>query len=241
MEGYEPQKLINEQVKLYGNQIAVACSFGKDSIVVLHMALKANPNIKVVFCNTGVEFPETLAYKEQLKKEWNLNLIETTPYKGMTFWKCKEKYGLPQFRSNKSKVHTPKCCYYCKEKPAFLKYRELGVIAVLTGITASESRNRKLLQLRYDKQTQVGFCGQRYYSKTQALWKIHPIIYWKEQEVWNYIKENDIPINPVYQKWNGIYKRVGCLPCTGYKDWQKKLSITHPQLFKQLSEQKVII
>ncbi|MBD3355071.1 phosphoadenosine phosphosulfate reductase family protein, partial [Candidatus Woesearchaeota archaeon] len=85
---FDAEELTKQAIERYKENIAVACSFGKDSIVVLHMALKYKPDIKVMFNNTGVEFPETIKYKEMLVKKWNLNLIETKPIK--TFWQCVE-------------------------------------------------------------------------------------------------------------------------------------------------------
>lgn len=235
---FEPEELIKELVKRYGDDLAVACSFGKDSIVVLYMALKFKPDIKVIFNDTGVEFPETIRYKNKLKKLWNLNLFETKPWKGMTFWKCLDKYGLPQIRSNNSKIHSPRCCYYCKEKPAIEEYKRLKVRCVLTGLTKAESRNRALLITKMDngndEKEGIGFCGQRYYVKSWGIWKAHPIAYWTEEEVFAYIKQNKIPLNPVYKKWNKIYKRCGCLPCTAYIDWEKKLSKSHPKLYNYI-------
>jgi phosphoadenosine phosphosulfate reductase len=73
--------IIKQGIKRYGNHSAVACSFGKDSMVVLYMALRVNPDIKVIFNNSGVEFPETIRIKNRLKSDWNLNLIETKPDK----------------------------------------------------------------------------------------------------------------------------------------------------------------
>ena len=66
------------------------------------------------------------------------------------------------------------------------------------------------------------------------MWKLHPIAHWTENMVWDYINENNIPINPVYTKWKGIYKRCGCLPCTAYLDWERKLSKTHNKLYMYL-------
>lgn len=236
---FEAEQLIKQAIERH-KEIVVACSFGKDSIVVLHMALKYNPNIKVLFHDTGVEFPETIKYKNKLVNEWNLNLIETKPYKDMTFWKCIEKYGLPEFRSSKAKHHTPKCCYYLKEKPAMDVYKKQKIQAVITGLMKCESRNRALLITRMDNgndsKDDVEFCGQRYFTKSWNVWKYHPIAYWSEKDVWGYIKKHNIPINEVYTKWNGLYKRCGCLPCTAYLDWEKKLSKSHPKLYEKLME-----
>lgn len=235
---WDPEELIREAINRYGDKIAVACSFGKDSIVILHMALKYKPDIKVVFGNTGVEFPETIEYKEQIRKLWNLNLIETKPYKDMTFWKCADKFGLPYTRGKGKGSHTPRCCYYLKEQAAVMSYRENGIQAVLTGLMKSESHNRALLITRMDNKMdpseEFGTCGQRYFCKRWGVWKLHPIAYWSDKDVWDYIKNNNIPVNPVYTKWGGIYKRCGCLPCTAYISWESKLSISHPALYKML-------
>ena len=51
------------QVKSY-----VSCSFGKDSMVVLYLALQAKPDIPVLFVNTGVDHRETLAFRDQVKE-----------------------------------------------------------------------------------------------------------------------------------------------------------------------------
>lgn len=239
---FEPEDLIKQSIARYGNQIAVACSFGKDSMTVLHMALKYKPDIKVIFNNTGVEFPETIEYKEKIKKLWNLNLIETTPYKNMTFWKCADKYGLPNTRDNRHKIHSPRCCYYCKERPAIDAYREHKIIAVLTGLTKAESRNRAFLITGMDnglkEKDGIGYCGQRYFAKSIGVWRIHPIAYWTEEEVFAYLKKNNIPLNPVYTKWEGTYNRCGCLPCTAYFSWEGKLSKSHPTLYKNLKERE---
>lgn len=230
---FEAEELIKQAIERHGKHIAIACSFGKDSIAVLHMALKMKPDIKVIFSNTGVEFPETIKYKEMIKQRWNLNIIETKPLK--TFWQCIDEYGFPTHRGD-GKQRTPKCCIYCKEKPAEIVYKELGIMAVMTGLTAAESRQRSLLIKRYDNSDVVEFCGQRYFAKSQNLWKLHPIAYWSEKQVWQYFKDHNIPINPVYIKWGGIYKRCGCLPCPAYIDWEKKLSKTHPKLYNRLKQ-----
>ncbi|RLI84590.1 hypothetical protein DRP07_00790, partial [Archaeoglobales archaeon] len=53
--------IINEALGLTNNQ-AIAFSGGKNSLVALHIILKFKPDIKVVFCNTGVEYPQSLKF-----------------------------------------------------------------------------------------------------------------------------------------------------------------------------------
>ncbi|MHA1722777.1 MAG: phosphoadenosine phosphosulfate reductase domain-containing protein, partial [Candidatus Baldrarchaeia archaeon] len=60
--------------------------------------------------------------------------------------------------------------------------------------------------------------------------KVHPIAYWKEEEVWRYIKENGIPVHPAYSYTN----RIGCLPCTGYRDWMILLARVNSRLLRKI-------
>jgi len=98
---YEPMECVKEAIERFGDSLAVSCSFGSCSVVVLHMTLQLKPDVKVVFNNTGVEYPETYAYRDLLKKEWKLNLIETKPIK--SFWQCIKEYGFPLYRGKKGK------------------------------------------------------------------------------------------------------------------------------------------
>jgi phosphoadenosine phosphosulfate reductase len=236
---YKAEEMIKQAIDRYGEHCAIACSFGKASTVVLHMALKINPGILVVFGNTLCQPKETYDYKERIVSEWGVNLIETKPYKGMNFWKCLEKYGLPGSRKSGGKgANAPRCCHYLKEKPAEILYKQSGVKAVITGIMAEENRNRRLLAMRYDnyyrQHDDIEMCAQRYYAKTQGMWKIHPIIYWSQADLTEYYRANNIPLNEFYTKWNNLYPRSGCLPCTAYKSWEERLSISHPKLYARL-------
>ncbi len=237
---FEAEDLIKQAIERHGEHLAVACSFGKDSMVVLHMALKYDPDIKVIFENTGVEFPETIRYKEKMVKSWNINLAETKPLK--TFWQCIDEYGLPTTRKTSGKgSNSPKCCHYLKEKPALILEKELGINAIITGLQACESRSRGLIAKRYDNKKapymskdDVEFCSQRWFTRSTGLWNYNPIMLWSTEAVWDYISCNNIPINPVYTKWNKIYPRCGCLPCTAYTSWEDRLSVSHPKLYLKL-------
>lgn len=241
---FEAEDLVRQAIERHGDQLAVACSFGKDSMTVLSMALKYNPDIKVVFENTHVQFQETYDFRDRIIDEWNLNIFESHPKK--TFWECADEYGLPECRKAGGKgSNSPKCCKYLKEDPGMELMKKIKVNAVITGLQKCESMNRSTLANRYDSGKApymekefdgevVEFCGQRWWVKQFDLWKYHPIQYWSIQDVWDNICKKKMPINPVYTKWGGIYPRSGCLVCTAYKSWKERLSISHPGLFKHL-------
>ena len=68
------EKIIDNFLFLF-KRCFVACSFGKDSITILHLIRKHQPDIPVVFNNTLVQHPETYAYMKEMKELWNLNLF----------------------------------------------------------------------------------------------------------------------------------------------------------------------
>lgn len=209
------------------DKCAVACSFGKDSMVVLDLVRRKYPEILTVFCNTGVEFPETLALRDYVVLDWNLNYYEARP-QGCSFWSCVERYGWPPLRfDGKHGSRQIKCCYLLKEKPAMDAYKTHNIELCFTGITAAESRNRLMLEKR---------CGEYYFAKTQDMWKCHPIMSWTEAEVWEYIRSNKIPYNSFYDKFPN--QRVGCIPCTGHIGWEKKMAEAFPKMYRKVQKMR---
>ena len=58
---------------------AVVSSFGAESAALLHYANTIRPGIPVIFLDTGKHFPETLAYRDALVANLNLNLVVAGP------------------------------------------------------------------------------------------------------------------------------------------------------------------
>lgn len=173
----------------------VSCSFGKDSTVVLWLALQIDPNIPVVWFDGGKfdEYPDTYAYKTFLQAEWKLNL--TTVYPSMSFIDQMKTFG------SDDKTH-----YDHFFTQAFLdeSARE-NYDGSMLGLRAQESNNRRItFRVR----------GQLYFHKGQNIWRICPIMNWTTVELWNVIDVAQIPIHPIYTK-NVFQKRedirLGCM------------------------------
>ena len=219
----ESQKLIADNLMRYKGRVAVAFSGGKDSELVLYMTLSLCPDIDVVYNRTGVEYPETRKFIRELQALWGFHLIETQPVK--SFWECADEYGLPQSskRSRSRRGKRPKCCYWLKEKPMYLAIKEHKWAAYFTGTTAAESWTRMFVAR--DK-------GTCYEYKAWRVQKVHPILWWTEGEVWDYIDKMGIPANPIYKH----IPRVGCMTCTAFKDWESQLSSMNLKLYHFIKE-----
>ena len=84
------QRVLNRTFEVT-DDVAVSFSGGRDSLVALHLILQRSRNVKVVFVNTSVEFPETVAYVRQLANDWQLELHEVTSNRN--FWQLSRERG----------------------------------------------------------------------------------------------------------------------------------------------------
>lgn len=180
----------------------ISFSGGKDSLVVRYLVVSQRPDVQIVWCNTGNEYRETIPFVRSFP-----NLVELKPEK--TFWQCWDEYGAPNKRG---KSHGSACCRWLKEKPFIKYYTENAVDLVFTGLTADESRQRKLTLIRM---------GHTYYNKAQKGTICHPIYNWSEDDVWSFIHFKELKYNPIYDM--GI-RRTGCRFCTSYKTWKDTTS-----------------
>lgn len=220
------KNLIKKVLAKHDNPV-IACSFGKDSMVVLHMVRQFNPNVYILFNDTLVEYPDTYEFKRLVSKEWKLNLIEAKPLK--TFWWVVDNYGFPLFARKGHKTASKNCCRHLKEYPIKRVLNKYKFNLYFTGLTRHESRLREFSAKKY---------GNYFYSKTFKHWKCHPIQDWTEEDVWEYHKIYNIPHNNLYNKKSpdGFSLRTGCWCCTIPIKYGKNqfLRINYPHLWKIL-------
>lgn len=232
---------VAHNMRKYPKKTVVACSFGKDSLVVLHKALQNDPDVPVVFNDIGVEHPETIRFAKYLTKEWNLNLTVARPSdpwfrsgkKGKSgrwvqqrytnYWQCAAKFGFARGgkRTGKNGSAGTHCCYYLKDKPMGRAVKENGWECVIDGVTAAESRQRTLRAVMPD----YGACYRFVEWDAQ---KVHPILWWTEGDVWEYIIRMDLPFNDLYSQGS---TRVGCMTCTAYARWESEMRRLTPKLY----------
>lgn len=223
---FEPMALMKDAISK-ANKPCVGWSGGKCSTAVLHMALQINPQIQVMFVDTGVEFPESYAFIKRMTEEWHLNLKTYKPL--ANFWDVAKKYGMPQFRTigldrkGKKKAAMPRCCLELKEKTLKRAVKEIGMDLNITGIRLAESRSRSFLLAQK---------GQYYFAKSPKYWQCHPIAFWTLKDLNDYLTINKIPENELYSKGQ---ERTGCWPCTGFKTWNESLARSHPKMHEFVS------
>ena len=177
----------------------VAFSGGKDSIVTLDIVQRALPHnsFKVLFGDTGMEFPDTYDTVGIIEKVCHHQGIEFIRAKSDLNPHCTWKqFGSP------SKV-TRWCCSVHKTSPQILALRNnLGKIdftgMAFVGVRASESASRS----EYDY-ISLG-------EKHKGQYSCNPILEWNAAELYLYVYSENLHLNEAYKKGNN---RAGCLVC----------------------------
>lgn len=175
--------LISQALDTY-KDIAIFSSFGKDSIVTLHLCKRVNPDIQVVSIMTPYKFRETLDYKDRISKKWHLNI------------KTYQAPLVTKDEKNLYEINAEHCCHHYKVEPTKQAIKELKLDAWISGLRGTEGHTRKFLDEIEVK---------------DGLVKINPILTWTEAEVWLYHTTNKIPPNPLYMRG---YRSLGCEPCS---------------------------
>lgn len=124
------REIISDAIEEYGDKVQVACSFGKDSMVVVHLALQIKPDVKIFTVVTPFKPKETFEYKDQMIQHYNLNLVE---------FMSKEKVD-----KNLLKTNPDECCRILKVEPTKEAVKNLD--AWICGLRNTEGRTRKNYQ-----------------------------------------------------------------------------------------------
>ncbi len=169
-------------------KIGIAWTGGKDSTVVLHLVRQVvggDFNYPVFFIDHGLHFDETLEFVKKLTKEWNLNLI-TLPLDSN---KKLELKGLSfDEQKEKARVFKIECIKEAVEN--------FNLEVLITGIRWDEHRAR---------------ANEKYFSKREDHIRVHPILHFREKDIWEYIRKFNLPYNPLYDKG---YRSIGEKPFT---------------------------
>lgn len=182
-----PQEILTWALKTYESKAVLSSSFGGQSAALIHMAVQIEPNIPMVFIDTGFLFKETHLFVEELKKRFHLNLRTyraSAPQKAVT-----QKYL--DTRSERVGL----CCD--DTKVALMKESLEGVSCWIAGLRRSQGAGRKDIGIVEEYQS--------------GLVKVHPLANWSGKQIYGYMKEHGLPFHPLWEKG---YTSIGCEPCT---------------------------
>lgn len=187
-EKEKPEALLAWAVETFPN-ITLACSFGPEDVVLVDLLHKVNPKADVFYLDTNLHFPETYETRDRLEARYGKSLVKVLPKK--TLEDQTSAHGAELW-----KLEPNTCCNIRKVEPLtdiLSKYE-----AWITGIRRDQAPTRaNAKKVEYD--TKFG------------LVKFNPLADWTSEDVWNYIREHDLPYNSLHDK---NFPSIGCEPCT---------------------------
>jgi phosphoadenosine phosphosulfate reductase len=167
--------------------VAIVSSFGAESAVLLHLIGSIQPDVPVLFLETGKHFPETLAYRDLLVERIGLtNLQNIRPDPALL--RQKDENDL------RWSYDPDGCCDIRKVLP--LKAALAGFDAQFSGRKAFQADTRANLP--------------RFEVEDGRL-KVNPLIDWDKARIEAYIVQHDLPAHPLVAAG---YPSIGCAPCT---------------------------
>lgn len=187
-ENASPEVIIEWAVKTFP-KITLACSFGSEDVVLVDMLQKISPSTDIFYLDTNVHFKETYETRDRLQERYGAKFIQVLPK--LTLEEQAAQHGDELWKSNPNQ-----CCNIRKVDPLtdiLSKYD-----AWITGIRRDQAPTRaNAKKVEYD----VKF----------GLIKFNPLASWTSEDVWNYIRANDVIYNPLHDR---NYPSIGCEHCT---------------------------
>lgn len=191
----EPEEVIRWVLETFPQpRVALCTSFQIDGMAILDMAWRINPDVRIFTVDTGRMPDETLQLIERVKEHYGIE-VETYHPDAEQVRAMIGQHGVDLFY--KAVPLRLTCCEVRKVRP-LVRVLE-GLDAWITGLRrdqwATRSNIRKI-ELDHDH---------------GGIVKINPLADWTEEEVWDYVRSNNVPYHPLYEQG---YTSIGCAPCT---------------------------
>lgn len=202
-------------LKLYKQPLLLTDSGGKDSAVICRLAENAGIPFEICHSLTTADAPETVYHVRKRAKEFEQKGIKYTiilpTYQGKrtSMWDLIVKKMMPPTRIVRY------CCAVLKETAGRDRFTVTGVrwaesvkrAANRGSLEVQNTDRKKSLILANDNEE-----DRRLFEDCRMKGKrvCNPIIDWSDRDVWDYLKDQKVEVNPLYCEG---FERVGCIGC----------------------------
>ena len=174
---------------LPNEKVVMGTGFGPPGIVLLDLLFKVTKKVSVFYIDTNFLFDQTMDLKNKLEDRYGFNFIKFST-------KLSPEMQSKEYGEKLWEKDPDACCKLRKVLP--LKDALSNYDVWITGIRKKQTHVRRQSSLI------------EFESRFEVI-KINPLINWTHDEVWEYIKEHDLPYNSLH---DNNYPSIGCKPCT---------------------------
>ena len=195
LNALEPQDLLAWACDTHGERAAIITSFQNTGCVMIDMARTVAPSLRVVTVDTLRLHAETYRHMDEIEQRYGI-VIERFQPEPQRVDEMVKKYGEYLFFDSQSMQEY--CCHVRKVEP---NKRALATVDVwITGLRKDQSQQRRSVD-------RASFTMQ----DGRKVLKLAPLVDWTEEQVQAYVRDHDVPSNPLYDQG---YTSIGCIICT---------------------------
>lgn len=204
LNAMEPEQLIAWALEHFGDRAGIVTSFQNTGCVMVDMAHRVAPAMRVLTVDTMRLHPETYAVMQAIEDRYGITVERFQPDPERVR-KMVDRHGEFLFFDSEDKQQY--CCQIRKVEPNERALKTLDVW--FTGLRRDQSNFRQ--------ETPKVSLVER---EGRELLKISPLADWSEEQVWQYVNDHKLPYNALYDQG---YTSIGCVICTTpTKPWEEK-------------------
>lgn len=192
--GTDPREILAAGLTAASGPVKLASSFSVEDVVVIDLICRYHLPIGIFALDTGRLNEETFEVAETVSQRYGVPIEWHFPERDAVERLERDK-GLFSFRESLENRH--ECCRIRKVEPLQRALKGLG--GWVTGLRREQSVTR------------TGVAPLEVDHAHGGIVKINPLVFWSEQQVWDYANERRIPINRLHKRG---YPSIGCAPCT---------------------------
>ena len=195
LEGYSAQEILSWGLKSFGSGITLSASFGApEGMLLLDMMHRIDASARVFVLDTGRMHPATYDLIDRVRDRYDKAIDVVMPDARAVGEMVREK-GMNLFYE--SLDHRQLCCRLRKVEP--MRAHLGGYDAYVTGLRRDQNVTRR------------GAPRVSIDANAGGLVKVSPLVDWTIDDVWQYVRKFDVPVNRLHAEG---YPSVGCAPCS---------------------------
>jgi phosphoadenosine phosphosulfate reductase len=193
LQGKPAPEVLRYFIENYKDRIGFSTSLGAEDQVITQMIADIDPGIYIFTLDTGRMFPETYDLLDITQQRYKVRITTFFPDQ-RSVEDMVNKKGINLFYE--SVGNRKLCCQIRKIEP--LNRAISGIDFWISGLRREQSVTREDLTLIE-------------WDNAHNKIKINPLIEWKTEDLWDYIRQKNIPYNPLHDHG---FPSIGCQPCT---------------------------
>jgi len=191
--GLSATEILQKIIETHSAKAVFSTSLGVEDQVITHMLMQISQDASIFTLDTGRMFPETYEVLEKTEARYGMRIKVYFPdYKAVEHMVQTRGINLFYYSIENRKF----CCQIRKIEP--LKRALKGQEVWITGLRREQSPTRQ--DMRYAE-----------WDEGHRIIKVNPLLDWSESQVWDFVRDNNIPYNSLHDKG---FPSIGCQPCT---------------------------